>query len=366
MLSVAELARRTAQPTGIVSVTSRSFQKSCGNQNVSALVFVGMHSLRSRAVRSEILVGSSAPLAPVYATAYARLHVGQRTERERALKDAPSWIQAPPWYSARAETVIPLGRRSVSCWPRISVGCCGPKMWNPSAVQDERHTVSGAAMSFGLLMMTPRAAIAGKPGSTQPPPAANGTVGPSAVRPRSRTKLGLVYTLPPRSSHQLGWFTRVPSTDNSTPVFDMLPTSASCETGQPPDGICRTAYSASLVRRWYHVASRVNRLRNKAASKPNSASRVRSGPMSVSPTLPGSKPDWPLEVTAVQLRTASNAPGARPDHQRAPRSFTSPRFAGQNGSSEITYDPLTLGYACSPRARPKALFPSKRTPPVRK
>src|SRR5206468_5084715 len=110
MLSVAELARRTAQPTGIVSVTSRSFQKSCGNQNVSALVFVGMHSLRSRAVRSEILVGSSAPLAPVYATAYARLHVGQRTERERALKEAPSWIHAPPWYSARRSEERRVGK----------------------------------------------------------------------------------------------------------------------------------------------------------------------------------------------------------------------------------------------------------------
>ena len=67
-----------------------------------------------------------------------------------------------------------------------------------------------------------------------------------------------------------------------------------------------------------------------------------------------------------QLRTASNAPGARPAQPRAPRSFTSPQLAGQKGSSEITYDPLILGYTCSPRDRPNALFPSKRTPPVRK
>src|SRR5213596_770535 len=224
MLSVAELARRTAQPTGIVSVTSRSFQKSCGNQNVSALVFVGMHSLRSRAVRSEILVGSSAPLTPVYATAYARLHVGQRTERERALKEAPSWIHAPPWYSARAETVIPFGRRSVSCWPRISVGCCGPKIWKPWELHDDRHTVSGAAMSFGLLMMMPRAAIGGKPGSTQPPPAAKGT-----APPKSRTSPWFVYTVPPSSSPQSTWLTTVALAASSMPVLDRLPTLASCD-----------------------------------------------------------------------------------------------------------------------------------------
>src|SRR5207249_5088440 len=41
-------------------------------------------------------------------------------------------------------------------------------------------------------------------------------------------------------------------------------------------------------------------------------------------------------------------------------------LAGQKGSSEITYDPLILGYTCSPRDRPNALFPSKRAPPVRK
>src|SRR5438445_534492 len=35
---------------------------------------------------------------------------------------------------------------------------------------DDRHTVSGAAMSFGLLMTLPRAAIGGNPGSTHPPP----------------------------------------------------------------------------------------------------------------------------------------------------------------------------------------------------
>src|SRR5436309_12675145 len=88
--------------------------------------------------------------------------------------------------------------------------------------------------------------------------------------------------------------------------------------------------------------------------------------MRVSPTCPGSTPDWPLEVMGFQLRTASNAPGARPDQPTAPRSFTSPRFAGQNGSSEITYDPLILGYACNPSVFPKALLPSNRTPPVRK
>src|SRR5205807_9704463 len=99
MLSVAELARRIAQPTGIVTVTSRNFQKSWGNQNVSTLVPRGRHSLRSRAVRSETFVGSSAPLAPVYETAYARLQVGQRTVRASELKDAPYIIYRPPCYS---------------------------------------------------------------------------------------------------------------------------------------------------------------------------------------------------------------------------------------------------------------------------
>ena len=64
MLSVAELARRIAQPTGIVTVTSRSFQKSCGNQKVSTFVFLGMHSLRSRAVSLPMFVTVSMVLPP--------------------------------------------------------------------------------------------------------------------------------------------------------------------------------------------------------------------------------------------------------------------------------------------------------------
>src|SRR5439155_18198979 len=173
-------------------------------------------------------------------------------------------------------------------------------------------------------------------------------------------------TLPPRSSPHAGLLSRVPFTESSMPVFDILPTFAVWLWGKPSEEICRTEYRASVVSRWCQVAAMVRRLPSNAASKPNSASRVRSGPMRVSPTLPDSKPDWPLDVTARQLRTASKAPGARPDHPTAPRSFSSPRRAGQNGSSEITYDPLTLGYAWRPSDLPNAVLPSKRTPPVRK
>src|SRR5438477_17118 len=93
MLSVAELARRIAQPTGIVTVTSRNFQKSWGNQKVSRLVLKGRHSLRSRAVRSETLVGSSAPLAPVYATAYGR--APEVTHEAVVGIDAPAQLEPP-------------------------------------------------------------------------------------------------------------------------------------------------------------------------------------------------------------------------------------------------------------------------------
>src|SRR2546426_8277326 len=126
MLSRAELTRLMAQPSGTVSVTSRSFQKSCGNQKVSELVLAAMHSLRSRAVRRSILVGSSVVPGLVNATPYARAHVGQRTDRWSALNDAPSLIHAPPWNSARADSVMPLGNRTLARWPRVSVGCCGP------------------------------------------------------------------------------------------------------------------------------------------------------------------------------------------------------------------------------------------------
>src|SRR5205809_5035074 len=80
---------------------------------------------------------------------------------------------------------------------------------------------------------------------------------------------------------------KFPLTANSTPVLDILPTLASCDASQPFEGIWRTKYRASLVSRWYHVASRVRRLLSRAASNPNSASRVRSGPTSGLPTLLG-------------------------------------------------------------------------------
>src|SRR2546430_5937217 len=88
--------------------------------------------------------------------------------------------------------------------------------------------------------------------------------------------------------------------------------------------------------------------------------------MSGLPTLPGKKQDRPADVQGICVRTASNAPGARPDQPSAPRSLTSPTLAGQNGSSEITYDPLIFGEACKPSDLTDALFPSNRNPPVRK
>src|SRR6266511_1058539 len=107
MLRVAELARRMAQPTGIVSVTSRSFQKSCGYQNVSRWVFSGTHSLGSGAVSWLMLVAVAMGVEPLgERNGYARAQVGQRTARFRALKEAPSWIHAPPCYSPRADSVI--------------------------------------------------------------------------------------------------------------------------------------------------------------------------------------------------------------------------------------------------------------------
>ena len=99
-------------------------------------------------------------------------------------------------------------------------------------MHDDRHTVSGGAMSFGLLMTMPRAAMGGNPGCTQPPPAAKAT-----APPRSRTRPWLVYTLPPSSSPQSGWLITVPFTASSIPVLDSLPTFDRCELGQPMEGI---------------------------------------------------------------------------------------------------------------------------------
>src|SRR2546427_9512190 len=63
-------------------------------------------------------------------------------------------------------------------------------MWKPSAVHDDRHTVSGGAKAFGLLMTMPRAARGGNPGCTHPPP----TTSKGTASPRSRTRPWFVYT----------------------------------------------------------------------------------------------------------------------------------------------------------------------------
>ena len=97
-----------------------------------------------------------------------------------------------------------------------------------------------------------------------------------------------MYTFTPRSRPHPGLLTTPPFTASSIPVLDIWPTFAAWFWGNPSEEICRTEYSASVVSRWYHVASTVRRLLSSAASTPNSASRVRSGPTSVSPTLPGS------------------------------------------------------------------------------
>src|SRR6266480_4041597 len=149
--------------------------------------------------------------------------------------------------------------------------------------------------------------------------------------------------LPPRSSPQVGRLRTAPLTATSMPALDILPTLKFWLAGKPSEGTCRTVKRASVVNRWYQVNSKVNRLRNNAASKPSSASRVRSGPTSGLPMVPGRKQDSLFEVHANQVLRASNAPGARPDQPREPRSFISPRACGQKGSSEMTYDPLILG-----------------------
>src|SRR6266550_3276229 len=97
MLSVAEVTRRKAQPRGTVRVTSRSFQKSCGNQKVSEFVFRGTHSFCSRAVTLGMFaVYSVSVIPPGYRMGDAAAQVGHRTERDSALYEAPSWIHAPP------------------------------------------------------------------------------------------------------------------------------------------------------------------------------------------------------------------------------------------------------------------------------
>ena len=65
------------------------------------------------------------------------------------------------------------------------------------------------------------------------------------------------------------------------------------------------------------------------------------------------------------MRTASNAPGARPASPYAARSLSVPNAGFQKGSSESTYDALTFGYVCSPKSLPNALLPSTRAPAVR-
>src|SRR5207247_1466490 len=175
---------------------------------------------------------------------------------------------------------MPLGRRRVALVPRMRVGCCGPKTYRPVEVQCRLG--SG---TFRQIIVS-GGAIA------------------------------------------LGFRMSVPMATIG---------------GKPSEGTGRTGKRASVVNRWYQVNSRVMRLRNNAASKPSSASRVRSGPTSGLPMAPGRKQDSLFEVHANQVLRASNAPGARPDQPREPRSFVSPRAWGQKGSSEMTYDPLILG-----------------------
>jgi len=87
---------------------------------------------------------------------------------------------------------------------------------------------------------------------------------------------------------------------------------------------------------------------NAAASKPSSISLVRSGPRSGLPTLSGKNagcPPHPVPVAFSHVRTASNAPGARPDWPHAARNFISGICFGQNVSSDATHDALNFGYA---------------------
>ena len=99
---------------------------------------------------------------------------------------------------------------------------------------------------------------------------------------------------------------------------------------------------------------------------PTSHSAVTSGPRSGLPRLSGVNAGEPAKPAGFQVRTASNAPGARPDWPYAARSFSEPSDSDQKSSSLITHDTLAFGYTCSPKPEPNALLPSTRTPAVRK
>src|SRR5436190_998039 len=132
-------------------------------------------------------------------------------------------------------------------------------------------------------------------------------VGPRAGRPANRPqqRLGRRPVIDPRPAlrlaprgqgvafgePQVGRLTIAPLTANSIPALDILPTLKFWLAGKPSEGTWRTGKRASVVNRWYQVNSRVRRLRNNAASKPSSASRVRSGPTSGLPMVPGRKQD---------------------------------------------------------------------------
>src|SRR3954464_2657502 len=101
-------------------------------------------------------------------------------------------------------------------------------------------------------------------------------------------------------------------------------------------------------------------------SKPVSTSAEISGPRFGLPLFFGTNAGLPFHAPdASQVRTASNAPGARPDRPYAARSFTLPHL-GQKLSPDSTHEPLTFGYVCSPKPEPNALLPSTRRPSVRK
>ena len=80
--------------------------------------------------------------------------------------------------------------------------------------------------------------------------------------------------------------------------------------------------------------------------KPMSISLVRSGPKSGLPTLSGKNAGWPPHPVLFafsHVRTASNAPGARPDWPYAARTLIEPQPLFQNDSSESTQDALAFG-----------------------
>ena len=133
---------------------------------------------------------------------------------------------------------------------------------------------------------------------------------------------------------------------SSMPELVIVPTFSSCEFRKPSDGICLALNSASVMLRLYHVNWVLTRSPNAAASKPSSISLVRSGPRSGLPTLSGKNagcPPHPVPPAFSHVRTASNAPGARPDCPHAARTFISGITAGQYDSSDATHEALSLG-----------------------